>query len=121
VVEDGRTHEVQLTDVQIEARIVGHLAETAMTLTFFNPQARVLAGDLYFPLPEGATVSGYALDIEGHLVEGVVVPKERAPQVFETGVRERIDPGLMEWVQGHNFRTRIFPIPARGSRTVRDT
>ncbi len=117
-IKDGRAQSVQLTDVKIEARIVGHLAETAMTLTFFNPQPRALAGDLYFPLPEGATVSGYALDIDGRMVEGVVVPKERARQIFEAETRKGIDPGLMEWIQGHNFRTRIFPIPAQGSRTV---
>jgi len=30
-----------------------------------------------------------------------------------------IDPGLVQWTAGNNFQTRIFPIPANGSRTVR--
>jgi len=103
----------------VEARIVGYLAETRMTMTFANPHGRALAGDLYFPLPEGATVSGYALDIDGAMVDGVVVEKDRGRQVFESVVRQGIDPGLVEWTKGNNFKVRVFPIPARGARTVR--
>jgi len=33
-----------LQKVDIQAKVLGHLASTRMTLTFFNPQARVLAG-----------------------------------------------------------------------------
>jgi len=62
----------------VEARIVGYLAETRMTMTFANPHNRALAGDLYFPLPEGATVSGYALDIDGTVVDGAPAEKDCA-------------------------------------------
>ena len=59
---------LRISTADIDVRIVGHLAETRLTLTFFNPNARVMEGDLYFPLPKGAVVSGYALDINGVLV-----------------------------------------------------
>jgi tetratricopeptide (TPR) repeat protein len=115
---EGQAQPLKLARVGIEVRILGRITETKMTLTFFNPQARALAGDLYFPLPEGATVSGYALDIGGVMVDGVVVPKDKARQVFEKEVRRGVDPGLVEWIKGNNFKTRVFPIPAQGSRTV---
>lgn len=115
---EDKVQPLKLARVGIEVRILGRITETKMTMTFFNPQARALAGDLYFPLPEGATVSGYALDIGGVMVEGVVVPKDKARQVFEKEVRRGVDPGLVEWVKGNNFKTRVFPIPAHGSRTV---
>lgn len=107
-----------LTKLAVRTRIFGFLAETSMTMTFTNPHDRVLEGDLYFPLPEGATVSGYALDIEGKMIDGVIVEKDRGRQVFEKIVREGIDPGLVEWTKGNNFKTRVYPIPARGTRTV---
>jgi len=110
---------LQLTKVAIRAKVVGHLAETEVTMTFYNPNRRRHEGDLYFPLPEGSTVSGYALDVKGMMVDGVVVEKDRARQVFEAEVRKGIDPGLVEWTKGRNFKTRIFPIPPRGTRTVR--
>ncbi|MCX7935118.1 MAG: VIT and VWA domain-containing protein, partial [Planctomycetota bacterium] len=88
------------------------------TMVFANPNPRPLAGDLYFPLPEGATVSGYALDVNGVMVDGAVVAKDRGRQVFEKEVRKGIDPGLVEWAKGNAFKTRVFPIPGRGTRTV---
>ena len=90
-----------------------------MTMTFANPNSRVMEGDLVFPLAEGSTISGYALDIQGKMVDGVVIEKHRGRQVFEKIVRQGIDPGLVEWTKGNVFRTRVFPIPAKGSRTVR--
>ncbi|MBT9560304.1 MAG: hypothetical protein IV100_30035, partial [Myxococcales bacterium] len=104
--------------VDVQVRIVGQLAETRMTLTFGNPHARALAGDLYLPLPEQATVSGYALDVAGHMVDGVVVEKHEARRIFEREIRKGIDPGLVEWTKGNVFRTRVFPIPANGTRTI---
>lgn len=114
----GRSEHLLIQRVAIDVRIVGYLAETRMTLTFANPQGRDLEGDLYFPLPEKATVSGYALDIRGQMVDGVVVEREKARVVFEEIVRQRIDPGLVEWTRGNVFRTRVFPIPSRGTRKV---
>ncbi len=107
-----------ITKVEVESQVVGFLAETKMTLTFHNPFRRQLAGQLYFPLPAGATVSGYALDVNGKMVDGVVVEKEKARVVFEKEVRKGVDPGLVEWVRGNKFKTRVYPIPARGSRTI---
>lgn len=103
---------------QIEARIVGHLAETRLTLTFGNTSSRRMAGDLYVPLPPDATVSGYALDVAGRMVDGVVVGKDEARRIFEKEVRKGVDPGLVEWTRGNVFKTRVFPIPPNGSRTV---
>ena len=115
---DGKAQPLKVSAVKVDVKIHGHLAETRMTTTFYNPHGRVLEGDLYFPLPEGATVSGYALDIKGVMVDGVVVEKRRAREVFETEVRRGIDPGIVEWTKGNNFKTRVFPIPARGTRTI---
>lgn len=115
---EEKAEPLKLSAVKTEVRIFGYLAETKMTMTFFNPNHRVLAGDLYFPLPEGATVSGYALDVGGAMVDGVVVEKQKGREVYEKIVRQGIDPGLVEWVKGNNFKTRVFPILPRGSRTV---
>ncbi len=119
LVTDGKPNEeLQVTRLDVQTRIVGHLAETSMTMTFHNPARRVVAGDLVFPLPSGATVSGYALDVNGVLVDGVVVDKQEARRIFEEEVRKGVDPGLVERVAGAAFKTRVFPIPSKGERTV---
>jgi tetratricopeptide (TPR) repeat protein len=119
VKKEGVSVPLGLSKLRTEVRIIGSVAETTTTMTFANPSARVMEGDLYFPLPEGATISGYALDIGGTMVDGVAVEKHEARQVFEQVVRQGIDPGLVEWTAGNNFQTRVFPIPAHGSRTIR--
>ena len=116
---EGTAQRVGLRRVAIEASIVGHLAHTTMTLTFGNTTGRQMAGDLYVPLPAEATVSGYALDVAGRMVDGVIVKKNEARRIFEKEVRKGVDPGLVEWTRGNVFKTRVFPIPPNGSRTVR--
>jgi Ca-activated chloride channel family protein len=116
---DGKSQPLGLTKLETQVRIYGQLAETSMTMTFTSSLDRVMEGHLYFPLPEGSTVSGYALDINGNLVDGVAVEKQKGRQVFEKIVRQGIDPGLVEWTKGNNFKTRVYPIPANGARTIR--
>ena len=110
---------MQIREMGISAKINGFYAEVETTLVFHNPNSRQLEGDLIFPLPDGAAVSGYALDINGALVDGVIVPKEKARVAFETEVRRKVDPGLVEHVKGNLYRTRIFPLPANGERRIR--
>ncbi|MCD4824571.1 MAG: hypothetical protein K8S55_08180 [Phycisphaerae bacterium] len=118
---DAKRRQLSLAAMNIDVQLHGPLAETSVTMTFANPFNRQLAGDLYLPLPLGATVSGYALDIGKIMVDGVAVGKRKARVVFEKEKRKRIDPGLIEWTKGNVFKTRVFPIPAKGSRTIRIT
>ena len=119
VADDRPSESLGVARMDVAVVISGFLAETTTTLTFQNGYGRALEGELVFPLPEGATLSGYALDVGGELVDGVPVERHEARIAFEKEVRKGIDPGLAEWVAGNNFRTRIFPIPAHGTRTVR--
>ncbi|CAF4221193.1 unnamed protein product [Rotaria sp. Silwood2] len=52
-------------------------------------------------------------------VDGVVVEKEKARVTFENEVRNDVDPGLVEMIQGNTFCTRVYPIQHGGTRTVR--
>jgi len=112
---------VELRSLEIQVVVSGLLAETTQTMRFYNPNGRNLEGTLTFPLPEGAAVCGYALDVGGQMVDGVVVPKQEARRILEAEIRKGVDPGLVEQVRGNVYRTRIYPIPAGGSRTIRVT
>ena len=56
---------VRLSDVKVDGRIVGQVVSTTVEMTFHNPNARVLEGELQFPLLAGQEVSGFALDNAG--------------------------------------------------------
>ncbi len=115
---DGLSIPLAITAAKTHVVIRGFIAQTTTTLTFNNSLDRVLEGQLIFPLPDGSTVSGYALDVGGQLIDAIAVEKDRARITFESEVRKGIDPGLVEWVGGNNFRARVWPIPAKGSRTI---
>lgn len=110
---------VSIADVSVQARIAGLLAETTVTIILQNPNARPMEGELSYPLPPDATIAGYALDIDGRMVDGVPVPRQKARIAFEEEQRRGIDPGLVEWSGGNRFKTRVSPIPPQGRRTVR--
>jgi Ca-activated chloride channel homolog len=110
---------IELKSLDIKVLVTGQFAQTTQTMRFCNPNHRNLEGELIFPLPDNATVCGYALDIEGELMDGVIVPKQQARMILETEIRKGVDPGLIEQVQGNVYRTRVYPIPPQGNRTVR--
>ncbi len=114
-----KANPLELSSVKIEAQIQGYAARSRVTMVFYNPTSRPVAGNLYFPLPAQATISGYALDIQGSMVDGVAVERDTARQTYNTIMARGIDPGLVEWSKGNVFKTRVFPVPARGSRSVR--
>jgi tetratricopeptide (TPR) repeat protein len=116
---DTNATPMQTRELSVDATVRGLYATVETTLVFHNPNGRILEGELVFPLPDGAAVCGYALDIDGRLVDGVVVPKEKARVAFETETRRNVDPGLVEHVKGNLYKTRIYPLPAGGDRTVR--
>lgn len=116
--DKGVSHPVRLHTLNVSVTVVGNIARTTMDMTFYNDEKRILEGELYFPLGEGQTVSRFALEIDGKLRDGVVVEKEKGQQVFESVVRQNIDPGLLEWTQGNNFKARVYPIPSKGYKRI---
>ncbi|MRG99809.1 DUF2135 domain-containing protein [Xanthomonas sontii] len=116
---DAGERPVELRTATVRAHAAAGLAETTVELEFFNPNARVLEGQLTFPLREGQQLSGFALDVDGQMRDAVPVPKARGRQVFEAVERRGVDPGLLEQTAGNQFRLRVYPLPAHGSRHVR--
>jgi Ca-activated chloride channel homolog len=109
---------VTLRAVRVHTEINGRHALTSVELTFFNPNARALEGELQFPLREGQVVVGMAMDVNGSMREAVPVEKARGEAVFEDVTRTRIDPALLSATQGDNYKLRVYPLPPRGDKVV---
>ncbi len=109
---------LKIDELKIDVKVTANIAVTTFDMYFHNHLDRELEGQLIFPLGEGQTVSRFAMDVNGKLREGVVVEKAKGRQVFESIVREHIDPGLLELTQGNNFKSRVYPIPPRGHKHI---
>ena len=108
--------------LDVSTTINAFVAETRVTVSFFNPSSEDKEGELVLPLDESSTVCGLAVDINGDMVDAVVVEKESARAAFESEVREKVtgrSTTIAEHVAGNAFKTRLYPLPKNSSRTVR--
>ncbi len=119
IVRNGADQPIRLRAVSIETAIVGTIAHTTTELLFYNPNRRVLEGELQFPLADGQTIVAFAMDVDGKMRDAVPVDKPRAQAVFEDITRQNIDPGLLQVTQGNNFKLRVYPLNAEQEKRVR--
>ncbi|MEI6175815.1 MAG: VIT domain-containing protein, partial [Verrucomicrobiota bacterium] len=117
--ENGTIQLLQIERADVSVTFLGDVAETEFLLNFRNDSDRAEEGEFVLPLPEGATVSGYALEVNGKLREGVAVEKERARDAYETVKRRMVDPGIVEREAGNVYRTKVYPVPANGTKQLR--
>ena len=118
ITNDTSATALKISMLNIKTTIAANIATTTFDVRFYNPNDKVLEGEFEFPLADGQHIIRYALDMNGSLREGVVVEKAKARIAFEATVRKGIDPGLVEKTKGNNFRTRIYPLPAKGHRRI---
>ena len=111
-VVDLRTNEspikIETSETELESNAFFRRVKT--TIVFTNPNKRVMSGEFEFPLPDGAFVCGYSLEVNGVMIPGSVVEKEQARVAFESEKAKGVDPGLVEHAKGNIWRTRIFPL-----------
>jgi hypothetical protein len=110
--------QVTMSQLLVHVKLVGNIAYTTTEMHFKNTNSRQMEAELLFPLPEGVSVSRYAIDINGKMRDAVPVNKSKGKQVFEAIEHRRVDPGLLEKVEGNNFKTRIYPILPNKERIV---
>jgi ferric-dicitrate binding protein FerR (iron transport regulator)/tetratricopeptide (TPR) repeat protein len=134
-----RDWNLALAQHDVKVRIVGPVARTEITETFKNDSNETLEGVYQFPLPPDAQIDSLELDVEGGFEQGAFVDKQRGAKIWQ-GVIDKAtpkleiarkpdeiiwvdgswrDPALLDWKRGGRFELRIFPIPAKGQRTIK--
>ncbi|MEM7231999.1 MAG: VIT domain-containing protein, partial [Planctomycetota bacterium] len=118
---DGRAVPLSIDRHRVTVDIRDQIARTIIDQTFVNHTKDVLEGEFYFPLPAGASISGFAMWVGGEMVEADIVERERARFIYEQIRSEKRDPGLLEWSGGNVFKASVYPIPAQGTKRIRLT
>ena len=114
---DGRDVPLSIRYHKVTVDVRDQIARTVIEEAFVNHTSEVLEGVFYFPLPADASISGFGMWVGDELVQGDIVEKERAREIYETILREKRDPGLLEWTGGNLFKARVYPIV--GEKRVR--
>ncbi len=87
--------------------------------SFYNPFDRQQEGQFVFNLPTGASVSRFAMYVSPtQLIEGELVERKRASEIYQTIVSRRRDPAILEQLGDNLFKMRVFPIFARDEKRI---
>jgi len=105
---------VRIVRTAVHADIVDGVATTTVDQLIRNDGSRDAEGTWFLPLPAGAVADGFTMTVGGKEVSGEVLDANHARSVYESIVRQRRDPGLLEYAGEGLLRARIFPIPANG-------
>ena len=103
---------------RVEANVVDGVAGADVKMGFRNHTSRQLEATFIFPLPDGATVGEFRMEMGGKWVEGTVLEKNEAKRIYTDIVRRMKDPGLLELVGKNLFQARVFPVPANGVQRI---
>jgi tetratricopeptide (TPR) repeat protein len=115
---NGQEAKLTLRKFKIDVFIEDGFARTTIDQTWFNSDPWQMEGTFYFPLPPDASLSQLAMYVDGNLMEGGMVERDFARQVYETIRYRQRDPALLEWVDGSTFKMRVFPLEPRQEKRV---
>lgn len=117
--EQNFTVPLSVTRHRVTVEIKDIAASTKVDQAFYNHENRVVEGLYIFPLPVGASISGFAMDIEGKMTKGELLDADKARSIYENIVRQMRDPGLLEFFGTGLFKTRIYPIEPLKEKQVK--
>jgi Ca-activated chloride channel family protein len=100
--------------------IQNQVANTEIDQVFINDSDRDSLEALYiFPLPEGATFSRFSMFVDGEELTAEILDADSARAIYESIVRRRLDPALLEYLGRGLFRARVYPIRAHGEKRIK--
>jgi Ca-activated chloride channel family protein len=109
---------LELVSAKVNTTIKDQVATTAVEQEFYNPNAARLEGTFLFPVPKGAHLDKFRMEIDGKLVEAELLGADKARGIYENIVRSMRDPALLEYEGRDVFKVRIFPIEPNSRKRV---
>lgn len=110
--------ELQLVSQNAEVDIKGAVAKTRLKQVFQNTTNRRVEGTYVFPLPSGASVSGFAMTVNGKRMEAEFLEGDQARKIYQDIVSKLRDPAILEFADRNLIRAKVFPIEPRATQTM---
>jgi Ca-activated chloride channel family protein len=103
----------------VDVFIDGQAATTKVDQVFHNDTNVDEEGTYIFPLPKDASIRKFSMFIGEQEAQGKMLDRDQARQLYESVVRRRKDPALLEYIDSTTFQARVYPIPANGDKRIR--
>lgn len=109
---------LRLKTIRISTKITDQAAITHVEQVFENRSPHVLEGTYFFPLPDEVSISEFAMwDGQKRLV-GEFRSREEARRIYDSIVRSRRDPALLEYAGKNLFQASVFPIQPHSEKKI---
>ena len=112
---------LEVTSHHVDVKIDGQVAVTSIDQEFYNPNDQRLEGIYMFPVPKGAHIDKFSMEIGGKMVEAELLPADKARTIYEDIVRKMRDPALLEYAGRDLFKVRVFPLEPHSRKPIKIT
>jgi Ca-activated chloride channel family protein len=109
---------MEVSYVKVNTRINDQIAVTSVDQEFYNPNPSRLEGTFVFPIPKGAHIDKFTMEIDGKQAEAELLSADKARHIYEDIVRKLKDPALLEYAGRDIFKVRIFPIEPNSKKRI---
>ena len=72
---------LEVTSHRVDVKIDGQVAVTSIDQEFYNPNDQRLEGIYMFPVPKGAHIDKFSIDIGGKMVDAELLPADKASYI----------------------------------------
>ena len=110
---------LEVTAHHVDVKIDRQVATTSIDQEFYNPNDMRLEGLYVFPVPRGAHIDKFSIEIGGKMAEAELLPADKARYLYEEIVRKMRDPALLEYAGRDLFKVRIFPIEPHSRKPIK--
>ncbi len=107
-----------IKSIKIDTKIVSQVATTHIEQIFRNDTDATLEGTYFFPIPEQASITEFAIWDGNRRLVGEVRTREEARRIYDEIVRRQRDPGLLEYAGKDLFQASIFPITPHADKKL---
>ncbi|MCX8156429.1 MAG: VIT and VWA domain-containing protein [Verrucomicrobiae bacterium] len=109
---------LEIASTRADISLKDQVAVVTVEQEFYNPNPRQLEGTFLFPVPRGAQLRKFAMDINGKPMEAELLAADKARGIYEDIVRRLRDPALLEYAGRDLYKVRIFPIEPHGKKRI---
>lgn len=109
---------LNIKSVKITVKIDAQVATTKVEQVFENDTPYRLEGSYFFPIPESASISDFAIYDGDKRMAAEILERAKARQIYNEIVRRQIDPGLLEYAGKDLFQASVFPIEPRSTKKI---
>jgi Ca-activated chloride channel family protein len=117
---------LSLAEMRVDVSIDNGDARVRIIQIFANHTGKLQEGTYQFALPDGSTLSDFAVWDGPVRIPAIVLERQRADEIYTRAMQQAIDPGLLEMGERTDdpntttslFTAKISPIPAYGTKRM---